>query len=687
MAGLTGKRSTTGRMRAAAVVAVAAGTCAAVSVAQGPQTPGTRSDQPPPGVPETPRPFVPPQPNRGGEAEGRPSAGTAERGADPERPRYLVGAVVLKYGLDHPSLPSIDDLLKREVTLGRTEDGYVAPGGGVAEETLTIEDVALQPPSRWTSRALYTVSKAVVDELNRMGVIGVSVTPVESEFAPPGEGDPDWGKDLRRPGQSAVTLLVKVGLVTEMRTLAFGERVPTERRVNSEEHARILAGAPVQVYKPDDPDRLDVLRKDELDDYVFRLNRHPGRRVDVAVAAGAQEGGIALDLLINENRPWLAYFQVSNTGTESTNEWRERFGFTHNQLTGDDDIFSIDYVTAGFDASHAVIASYDRPLWEDWLRGRVFASWNEFTASDVGVGGEEFTGDGWQAGAELVANVFQHRELFVDAFGGFRFQHVEVNNRAASNKGEDDFFLPTVGLRLERQTDTASTRASVALEWNLSDAAGTGGRELQSLGRLNVDDDWTTLQFDAGHSFYLDPLLFGAAWTDTSPGGRATLAHELALSVRGQYAFGNRLIPNEEQVLGGLYTVRGYPESVVAGDSVVVGTAEYRFHIPQALGYSAEAGELFGKPFRARPQAPYGRADWDLIARGFVDVGRAVNSDRQSYERDETLAGAGVGLELQFRRWLNLRVDWGFALEDVKTSNETVESGDNRVHFVGTIVF
>ena len=221
--------------------------------------------------------------------------------ADPEKPAYPVGAIVIRYALDHPSLPSIDDLLKHQITLGRTEDGYVAPGGGVRTETLSIEDVSLQPPQKWTSRALYAVSKGILDEMNKQGVIGVTVTPIDTEFAPPGPGDPQWGKDLRKPGQTAVTLLVKVGLVTEMRTIAFGERVAYDNRINAPENRRILENAPVQVYHPDDPERLDVLQ-DELDDYVYRLNRHPGRRVDLAVAAAQEPGGIALDLLINEEQ-------------------------------------------------------------------------------------------------------------------------------------------------------------------------------------------------------------------------------------------------------------------------------------------------------------------------------------------------------------------------------------------------
>ena len=45
----------------------------------------------------------------------------------------------------------------------------------------------------------------------------------------------------------------------------------------------------------------------------------------------------------------------------------------------------------------------------------------------------------------------------------------------------------------------------------------------------------------------------------------------------------NRLIPHAEYVVGGLYTVRGYPENALAGDTTLVFTTEYRFYVPRAV--------------------------------------------------------------------------------------------------------
>lgn len=642
------------------------------------QTQPTKPGEADRGKPDVSGPeFAPPQPNK----ERAPEAGTE---SDPEPPSIVVSRLILRYAFDHPELPAIDDVMKAEVTLGRSGDGYVAPGPDVQTETFLLEDVGLRPASKFSSKALEEMARAVVRRMNELGIVGVRILPNDREFGAPEETDPSWGKDLRK-GKTQLTMGIQVGLVSDVRTLAFGDRIPFESRVNSEKHDRIRDGSPVQAFSPDDPERTDIISKDLLDEYVFRLNRHPGRRVDTAVAPGDRDGYVTLDYLVSENKPWYAYFQISNTGTKSTNEWRERFGFAHNQLTSSDDILTLDYTTAGFDASHSVAGSYDRPVWGDWLRAKIFGNWSMFQASDVGRSEEEFEGESWTLGGELAANIYQHRAWFVDAFVGLRYMHAEIDQTTLGNSGEDNFLLPSFGLRLEHASETSTTNASISIDYNMSGTAGTGGSDLNVL-RTNADKDFTILQWDFAQTMYLEPLFRGEKWRDTSDQKSATLAHEIAVAFRGQYAFGGRLIPNMQQVAGGLYTVRGYPESAVAGDTVYIGSAEYRVHLPQAFGFNPTPGTLFGEQFRWQPQQAFGRADWDLVAKAFVDIGRTENSDRLSFESNDTLVGAGVGLDFLYKRNLSLRLDWGVALEELKGDTQ-VDAGSNRLHFVATLLF
>lgn len=626
-----------------------------------------------------------------------------------ESPRYPISRFVIEYSTPNSTLPDPDDVLRSaRVTLGIGAGGYVEPREGVATVTLHVSDIADEPMRRFNLLAVSAVVQAVFDEYKRRGIIGVVVdaggdihlrmrrNPQTGQYELD-TSDPDAGRDLRpqnRPdAQTELRLVVHTGVVSQVRTIASGDRIDPDQRLNNVRHARIREGSPVQPMSvTGDGPRRDLLRKDLVDAYMQRLNRHPGRRVDAAVSAGENQGEITLDYLVSENKPWTIYAQASNTGTKETNDWRERFGFSHNQLTGRDDILTLDYITAGFEDTNAVLASYEAPLGSsDLWRWKVYGSWNQFTASDVGASNQTFEGDGWWVGGELAWNFFQDRELFLDAVMGAKFQNITIDNQAAGTSGDEDFFLPSIGVRLERQTELSTTRGSLMLEGNLADLAGTDSNGVNDLGRLQVDDSWVTLKFDASHAFYLEPVLNRARWED--PSTNPTLAHELSLSMHGQWTPDARLVPSFEQVVGGFYSVRGYRESVAAGDTVVVASVEYRFHFPWSLS-PAEPGRLFGRPFRYRPQQPYGRADWDLVARGFFDLGYAANNDKLGFEFDETLYGAGVGLELAFRRNVSVRVDWGVALTDTDSGQTVagqftpdVTAGSSRFHISATILY
>src|SRR5207237_392975 len=112
------------------------------------------------------------------------------------------------------------------------------------------------------------------------------------------------------------------------------------------------------------------------------------------------------------------------------------------ELTNRDDVLSIEYVGAGFDDVNAVVASYEAPLLGSPItRWKAYGTASRYTASDVGFPGENFKGDSWSAGGELIANVLQVHRAFLDAFGGARWENVHVRNTASELTGRDDFFI------------------------------------------------------------------------------------------------------------------------------------------------------------------------------------------------------------------------------------------------------
>lgn len=561
-------------------------------------------------------------------------------------------------GLSEDGL-SVEQLAGVEVALTPVEGGYIDERIGLPVERRTLGDIAAGA-ERVTlySSALQSIAEAVVRAYNERDLRGIRV-------------------DVTMPDPNAGEIVLRVteGRVGDVRTIQLGET--DETTTNAPSHTKIRGSSPVQA-----GELVDI---GALDNYVFRLNRRPGRRVDIALAPGPDQNELTLDYLVAEASPLTLYVQASNTGTEETTEWRERFGLNHYNLTGVDDTLLLDYVTGDFDAVNAVLASYERPFdfLSDW-RFRVYGTYTQYDASQVGFAGQAFEGETAGGGAEILWTFHQDRATFIDGVLGARFENVQVDNNLASTSADNDFFLPYIGVKAERLSEQSQTFGLAMLESNMPDVADTQtGVDLDGLGRINASDDWVVFRYELSHSFYLEPML------QKNWGGEgSTLAHEVYLSAKGQVSFDDRLPPNYAQTIGGLYTVRGYPESFSYGDRVYQATAEYRYHFPRSLEPGEPVRGLFpDQPFRARPQQWLSRPDWDLIFRAFIDAGIAENIDKEAFETDTTLVGAGIGVELALKRNINVRVDWGFALHDEETADDAVTSGSSQVHLVFTLVF
>ena len=597
-------------------------------------------------------------------------------------PVYPVRRVLLGYADDPAGLPLLLGARQLPIEFGVASDGSLASAReGLESRTLSLTDLSDDRVLMFRASALDAIAAALVRWLNGQDIIGVYVTTEGRDV------DPFTREDLRPADQTLLRMVIRIGRVTSLATVGSGSRfdeTEDSSTVNLPIHRRFVEQSPVQPSDGTMP-RRDVLRANALDDYVLRLSRHPNRRVDVAVAAGAGPNEAELQYLVRENRPWSLFAQLSNTGTSQTGDWRQRFGYSHTQFSGRDDIFQIDFITASFDDANAVVASYDTPLGSDRLRLRTFASFSEFRASDVGAANESFSGESVSVGSDLRYNVLQDRDLFVDVYGGVRWMREQVDNEAIEITGDEDFLLPRIGIFAERRRDTSSFLADAQLEFSMPGVTGTSAEGVDRLGRIDVTRDWYILRGRLEGSVFLEPLLDPVNWKDPSTPESSTLAHEVFGSVRWQYAIDSRVIPSSQLQAGGFFSVRGYPESVVSGDSGVIATAEYRYYFARSLSVEPLPRTAFGQQFRFAPPQPYGQADWDLVLRAFADAAFVRDTHPLSFELDDTLIGTGVGAELRFGRSISGRLDLGFPVRDLESADE--KSWDPRVHFSLTVVY
>jgi len=605
-------------------------------------------------------------------------------------PAYHVTRLTIGFREAHPDLPPIDELLPVMVVLTPTETGYVAPRPGQPEERLRF-DADTPTDAIFHASALASVGQALLARAHAAGLLGVFVLPSPSQI------DPRSERDLRAAGDTTLHLDVWIGRIEDVRTVATGDRIHDDWRIDNPKHKRILQGSPLFPADAGRDDTTDLLLADVLESYVFRLNRHPGRQVEASLGPSEEGTGISLDYRVYEPKPWIAYFQSSNTGVERTAEWQQRVGYQHRQLTSRDDILSIEYLNAGWNDVNAISVAYSapwfspvRPAWMrqgrrdpawirwlnrddvpwwglDRLRWNVHGGWSRYQANrdtnnDFLADSLVVTND-WNLGGDFSYNFFQHRALFIDAYAGLGVRGVHLENKSTGDplNANGQILEPIVGLRLDRTNLFSTMYARFSAEGGFTNI----GEESAALGtgRALVDTKWALLQWDAGISHYLEPLFDPKGWRDPSTQRSSTLAHELSLGFRGQYAFDYRLIPQAAQVVGGLYSVRGFSQGLAVGDSVYLGSVEYRFHLPRALGVRPRPVQIpWVGDFRVAPQQVYGRPDWDLILRGFVDAGQTIRNRPElgtAPEYNETLVGAGVGLELLIKGRIRARADWG----------------------------
>jgi hemolysin activation/secretion protein len=403
---------------------------------------------------------------------------------------------------------------------------------------------------------------------------------------------------------------------------------------------------------------------------------------------------MTVDLLVTESKPWAVYFQTTNAGTDNTGAYRNRVGFTNTQLTGNDDILQLEYLTSDFNEIQAASGSYEAPVpGLSSARFKLFGSMSSFDNEDLGFfRTASFKGTRAELGTRFLGNVYQRHSFFLDLSLGLRAEVLKVDNGLRRLTARDHLVLPSAGLRFERRAAFSSLSGGLEFEWNLARLAGTNARardrffrfdEAGGLGRENPDDRFETLRFDFSGSTFLEPLF-------ASVDSRTALAHELTLRMGGQYAFANRLVPQEQAIAGGRDTVRGYDQAAAVGDSVTIGSLEYRYHLPRTLA-PRPAAKLpgwmgwGGETFRWAPEQKAGPTDWDLVLKLFVDTARVRQNDRMRFERQETLVSSGVGVELRVRQNFTVSLDLGFPLHEGNAFD--VDRGDPILHFALTALY
>lgn len=582
-------------------------------------------------------------------------------------PGVAIDHFEFSYGLAHPSLPALEQL--KGLTVKSTREGNVfrAPAAKGAEN-LTLSGIP--EGSRFDGDALRGIAQDVVRWYNARGLYGVWVA--YSDLEPSVSGLVD-----NRPADDRVAhLVIWASQISEVRTLARGKRIKPQLSINNPKHRRIILNSPLHAgAKPGQPGSL--FRQDVLDSYLHGLSLHPGRRVEASIASAGEPGKVVLDFLVNESKAWLLFSQVNNYGTDATGVIRARLGFQDNQLTNHDDILNVDVISTPNFKTYGSFLSYRIPVWRPAkLLFRIYGSYGDFLASgDTSLADLRYAGKNWLGGFELTNQLTLWHDWRLQSALGANFNHYGIQsliNKTPFVTGASNFLVPFLGTTLSRDYAWGSVSGAVRFDHTVgrfANADQTTG--YPALGRASADPDWTSLRWDLSGTVYLDQLF------DRS-GKAQNLVHEFSARLKGRKLLrGKRMIPQEQEPLGGALTVRGYAESILSADEFVAATFEYAYHIPRGLK-PAEPGTLFRRPFKWHPVQAGQNPDWDLAPRAFFDYAyRAVTPPPAGTagqttgpaplnDRNVSMAGVGVGVSLVVKQNFSLRCDFGMSLIELK---------------------
>lgn len=578
--------------------------------------------------------------------------------------------ITLSYSDSKVKPIAIEILMKQvKISLERSPDGGIrGPKSQGAPIKMTLDELNRLPETTPFYRsALNAISQAISNAIYaKTGYLGIFCSTSGENLL-----------KIRAVGQAkkvqphSLDFSIEISRCGSVRTVTAPEG--SDEQTNAVQLAFVQRSSPVK--------KGEFLKKEQLSDYALYLSRYPDRRVDIEFHPLEAMGEVGLDYLVQSGRPWHLFSNISNTGTNTIGEWVASFGFIHNQFLLRDAIARIEYAsTARFKNYHTVRASYEVPFFKVYrTRFRSHFSYMNYSSTQLGITGPLFSGRQTMGGGAFLTNLHQRGTLFVDGEAVLTFRAIRViNNSAGTDSDYVRFFTPRFALSLDKKNRAWSIASSVGLVTTINGKiVGKSHGYIEQLGASNVSNSWLYLDGYLSTSAYIDSL--------THP-HTGRFAHEIRLTSAGQYTPHARLVPQFKGVIGGLNSVRGYPESFISGDSTAVVSGEYLIHIPRLFRPSLRGKpKIFGKPFYASPPRPGVLPSWDLAFKLFVDAGGA-HTNRQQGEPNATLLSTGGGFDLNLMNYFIMRSDIGVVLKRAVGTSE-VERGHTRFSLSATLYY
>ncbi len=362
--------------------------------------------------------------------------------------------------------------------------------------------------------------------------------------------------------------------------------------------------------------------------------------ISAELAAGVQPGTSILNVAITEADAVSSELALSNARSPSVGSFRREAGFTHGNLTGLGDRFSISY--ANTEGSNSVNLSYTIPV-----------SPNNATLN-FGTG---------LSGSRVVEEPFD----ILNIESSSRYYELTYRQPIVQTPSEDLALSLTVSRRESESEFLGNFGTPIPFPSLGADAEGR-----IRISALRFTQEWTRREtqavFALRSQFSFGLGAFGATINDAEPDSQffswrgqgqwiRLLAPETLLVLRTDVQLTPDALLAQEQIgLGGQQTVRGYRQDQILTDNGILASAEVRapiLRVPEVNGI--------------------------LHVTPFVDFGMGWNSGALSDPDPNLLISTGLGLQWQMQNNFFARLDWGIPLTQANSQGNSLQ--ENGLYF------
>lgn len=339
-------------------------------------------------------------------------------------------------------------------------------------------------------------------------------------------------------------------------------------------------------------------------------------QLHITMHAGKEPGTTDYVISVAEPQKSLFNVYVDNAGSESSGEWREGLFFTDRSLTGNRDVLMLSGIRS--DGTKSFSASYLTPIGRSGTKLGLNYSANSVHITDGELEDMDVKGHSSAYGISVIQPLIVNESMRTEASLEYGHQNSQT-----------DF----LGVHWVDDTTYGYTASFSMTNY------GNSSIIYQKHGyRIGSSENIT------GYTKDFSKYIFNGFWQKAYVGGQM-----LSARLDGQYSSDNYLPSAEQFYIGGMYSVRGYEESYLGGDSGFAASIEYSVPIDKSKKTSVFT---------------------------FLDYGSVFGD---SAFDDHTLAGTGIGIKSTIDQKIYASLTLGIPLIS-DPNNDDIDS--TRIHFM-----